>query len=438
MSRGGRRHGACWTAVVSTHKFRPLEARGVRLTPRSTRKSEEQARPGHRYSPHMQQTLLRLQKAVETMQLGVTITDIAGKIVYTNTADARMHGYSVDELIGEDVSVFCLPGYRRSLSPGQLGRMKSWQRESMNVRKDGSLFPVSLMSDVVQDGNGNPLGIVTTCEDLTESKRTEAQRERLEVQVRQSQKLESLGVLAGGVAYDLSTVLHGILHNARLVLSNVPPELTTLHEHAAALERDAIRLSDLTNKLLAYSGDPEVETEPLDLNDVVLDMVHVIEVSKAANVDLRYDLGTDLPLIAGDATKLRQLINHVTMNASEAIGDADGVMTVRTGMRWTNRSYLAGTYLAQEAEPGKYVYLEVSDNGCGMDKDTKARVFDPFFTTKGAGRGLGLAAAMGVVRGHKGVIRIETFPERGTSFVVLLPAIEEAAERPGDSGEPPD
>ena len=385
----------------------------------------------------MQQTLLRLQKAVETMQLGVTITDIAGKIVYTNTADARMHGYATDELIGEDVSIFCLPGYRRSLSPNQLGRMQSWQRESMNVRKDGSLFPVSLMSDVVQDGNGDPLGIVTTCEDLTESKRTEAQRERLEVQVRQSQKLESLGVLAGGVAYDLNTVLQGILRNARLVLSNVPPESATLHEHAAALERDAIRLSDLTNKLLAFSGDAEVETEPLDLNDVVLDMVHVIEVSKAANVELRYDLGTDLPMIDGDATKLRQLINHITMNASEAIGDTEGIMTVRTGMRWTNRSYLAGTYLSQDASPGRYVYLEVSDNGCGMDKDTKARVFDPFFTTKSAGRGLGLAAAMGVVRGHKGVIRIETFPERGTTFVVLLPAIEDPAKRPANSDDRP-
>jgi PAS domain S-box-containing protein len=386
----------------------------------------------------MQQTLLRLQKAVETMQLGVTITDIAGKIVYTNTADARMHGYGVDELIGEDVSIYCLPGYRRSLSANQLGRMKSWQRESMNVRKDGSIFPVSLMSDVVQDGNGVSLGIVTTCEDLTESKRTEAQRERLEVQVRQSQKLESLGVLAGGVAHDLNTILQDILRNARLVLSNVPPELATLHEHAAALERDAIRLSDLTNKLLAYSGDPEVETEPLDLNDVVLDMVHVIEVSKATNVELRYDLGTDLPMIDGDATKLRQLINHITMNASEAIGDADGgVMTVRTGMRWTNRSYLAGTYLSQDVAPGRYVYLEVSDNGCGMDKETKARVFDPFFTTKSAGRGLGLAAAMGVVRGHKGVIRIETFPERGTSFVVLLPAIEEPPERPAHSDDEP-
>ncbi|MCZ6917992.1 MAG: PAS domain S-box protein [Gemmatimonadetes bacterium] len=400
------------------------------MTPKSTKNTKERTRPRQQDARQVQETLLRLQKAVETMQLGVTITDITGKIVYTNTADARMHGHAVDELVGEDVSIFCLPGYRRSLSAGQLGRMKSWQRESMNVRKDGSLFPVSLMSDVVQDAHGRPLGIVTTCEDLTESKRTEAQRERLEVQVRQSQKLESLGVLAGGVAHDLSHVLQGILGNARLVLSNVPPEATTLHEHAAALERDAIKLSDLTNQLLAYSGDTEVETAPLDLNDVVLDMVHVIEVSKAANVELRYDLGTDLPMIDADATKFRQLINHLTMNASEAIGDANGIMTVRTGVRWANRSYLAGTYLSQDVSPGRYVYLEVLDNGCGMDRETKARVFDPFFTTKAAGRGLGLAAAMGIVRGHKGVIRIDTFPERGTSFLVLIPAIEDPADGP--------
>ncbi len=398
------------------------------LEPGDNRMQEDTSHATRREEHSVEEALRRLQKAVETMQLGVTITDINGKIVYTNSADARMHGYTVEELIGRDVSVFCLPGYRRSLTADRLHDMKSWRRESMNVRKDGTLLPVALMSDVVSNARGEPVGVVTTCENLTEAKRAEAERQRLEVQVRRSQKLESLAVLAGGLAHDFTNLLTGILGNASLLLDELPPEASTQLDKVVDMQKAALRLSELTNQLLAYSGNGQCETEPVSVNDIVKDLMHVLEVSKPQNVRLRYDLADDLPTIAADPAQLRQVIQHLATNASEAIGPDDGEVTIRTGIRWVDRDYLTTTYLGNDALQGKYVFIEVSDTGCGMDDETRTKLFDPFFTTKFTGRGLGLAAVMGIVRAHEGAIRVDSIRDRRTSIIVLLPAVEVETE----------
>jgi PAS domain S-box-containing protein len=369
----------------------------------------------------LEDALRRLHKAVETMQLGVTITDIAGKIVYTNSAEARMHGYTVEELIGKDVSVFCMPGYRRSLSAQQLRSMKSWRRESMNVRKDGTLVPVALMSDVVLDAQDQPIGVVTTSEDLSDAKLAEAERERLQVQVQQSRKLESLAMLAGGVAHDYNNLLTVILANSSLIMGELSAEASPILDKVMGIQNAAMRMSELNTQLLAYSGHGQRKTTTVAVNDVVKALVHFIEVSKPNTVTLRYDMGEDLPAITADPVQLQQVIRHLVTNATEAIGEEGGVITIHTGRKWLDRDYLATTFLGDDAPQGDYVFLEVVDTGVGMDANTKAKIFDPFFTTKFTGRGLGLAAVIGIVRSHHGVIRIDSATHQGTCITTFFP-----------------
>jgi two-component system cell cycle sensor histidine kinase/response regulator CckA len=363
----------------------------------------------------------RLLAAVETMQLGVTVTDIDGKIVFTNSADARMHGYTVEELIGQDVSVFCLPGYRRSLTSGQLREMRSWRRESMNVRKDGTVFPVALMSDVVLDSRGEPIGVVTTCEDLTPVKRAEAERERLRVQIQQSQKLESLGMLAGGIARDLDNLVTSILGNASGLLLHLPTEASPILNKVVDIQKETLRLAELTNQLLAIAGEAQRSPEAVVINDIVKDLVHLVEITKPPHVQLRYELGDQLPPAQADPAHLRQVIRHLITNASEAIGEEGGTVTIRTGAKWVDRDFLTTTYLGDDASQGQYVFLEVKDTGRGLDPAMKDKVFDPFFTTKSSGQGIGLAAVIGIMKAHRGVIRVDAPPEHGTSIAILLP-----------------
>jgi signal transduction histidine kinase len=214
------------------------------------------------------------------------------------------------------------------------------------------------------------------------------------------------------------------LGNASLLLGELPAEGSTQLDKVLEMQKAALRLSELTDQLLAYSGDGQYVTESVVMNDIVRELFHVLEVSKAPNVKLRYELLDGLPPIEADRAQVRQVIQHLVSNATEAIGAEDGEVTIRTGTKWVDRDYLATTYLGNDAPQGKYVFFEVTDSGCGMDEETRAKLFDPFFTTKLTGRGLGLAAVMGIVRAHQGAIRIDSIRDRGTSILLLLPAVE--------------
>jgi PAS domain S-box-containing protein len=257
--------------------------------------------------------------------------------------------------------------------------------------------------------------------DVTERRRTEAEKRRMEQQMLQVQKLESLGVLAGGIAHDFNNLLMTILGNADLALADLP-EHSAARESLSDIVRASRRAADLCRQMLAYSGKGRFCVEPVNLNDLIEEMAHLLVVSISKKVTLQCRFADNLPYVDGDATQLRQIVMNLITNASEAIEAEAGVVALATGIEDCGPDGPAGTVAPERLPGGPYVYVEVRDTGCGMEPETLARIFDPFFTTKFTGRGLGLAAVLGIVRGHKGAIRVTSEPGQGTTFRVLLPA----------------
>jgi PAS domain S-box-containing protein len=262
-----------------------------------------------------------------------------------------------------------------------------------------------------------------------ERKRFEQHQKEFEAELQQTQKLESLGVLAGGIAHDFNNLLTGVLGNAELALAALPPESPARRE-LANITRSALRAAELTKQMLAYSGQGKLEVQGLNLSKLVEEIGHLLEVSISKKAVLTYDLAADLPLIEADASQIRQVVMNVLINASEAIEKKSGYVRISTRMIVADRSFLATAYVDDDLPEGDYVTLEVEDTGCGMDEQTQRKIFDPFFTTKFTGRGLGLAAVLGIVRGHGGALKIDSRPQAGSTFTVLFPASERSVEEP--------
>jgi PAS domain S-box-containing protein len=263
-----------------------------------------------------------------------------------------------------------------------------------------------------------------TCTDIDDQKRTHEA-------IRESQKLESIGLLAGGVAHDFNNLLTGILGNTSLVLEELP-EGNRLRPMLENVMLASERAADLTRQLLAYSGKGRFFVQSSDISVLVREISSLIQSSIPKKVQLRLDLAPDLPMVDVDTAQIQQLIMNLVINGAEAIGeDRSGMVTVTTRLRHVDAKFISNNHFAYDSVPaGPYVAIQVKDNGCGMEEAVRSHIFDPFFTTKFTGRGLGLAAALGIVRGHHGGIRIETEPGKGTQFEVLLPAGQAHQVRP--------
>src|SRR5882724_5046834 len=257
--------------------------------------------------------------------------------------------------------------------------------------------------------------------DVTERVAADRHRGLLESKLLDAQKLESLGILAGGIAHDFNNLLTGILGNVSLMRLELP-STSALTEHVDQIEAVTIRAADLCRQLLAYSGKGRFVVRPLDVSELVRQTAPLLQLSMGKNATLRLDLGENLPAVDADATQMRQVTMNLVVNAAEALGERAGVVGIATGVLHAEGDYLRTTFLAPELAEGQYVFVEVSDNGCGMGPATQAKVFDPFFSTKFTGRGLGLSAVLGIVRGHKGAIKVYSAPGRGSTFKVLFPA----------------
>jgi len=343
-----------------------------------------------------------------------------GRIVDCNSATCTIYGYSREELLECTVTdlvpnetALSLPDVTsKILSDGGVN-IEAWAK-----RKNGELFPTQVRTRLTTLG-GRPMVLVHV-NDITSRKRAEEEREKIEAQMRMAQKLESLGILAGGVAHDFNNLLMGVLGNASLALMELP-EASPVRESVEQIEEAAKRAADLAKQMLAYSGKGKFEVKSIDLSVLVEEIMHLLKASISKNITLKYEFAPNLPAIEGDVTQLRQVIMNLVINAAEAIGENNGIVTIRTGTMWCEQSYLADSVLNEDRPPGHYVCLEVSDTGCGMDETTRTKIFDPFFTSKFAGRGLGLAVVLGIVRGHKGAVRVYSEPRHGTTFKTLFP-----------------
>lgn len=259
--------------------------------------------------------------------------------------------------------------------------------------------------------------------DVTDRNKAEENQKKLERQVQQAQKLESLGVLAGGIAHDFNNIFMAVLGHAELAKEDIPlgaPGRENLSEIITASHR----ASELSRQMLAYAGKASFALEKVDVSSVIDEMAHLLKtsISKKALLEINFDEA--LPLIQADPSQIRQIIMNLIINASDAIGDNNGFINVSAGKIYCDQNAISRMKLLNDIEPGNYVYLEVRDTGSGMDSETINKIFDPFFTTKFTGRGLGLAAVIGIVRAHQGAIMVKSEVGKGTEFKLYFPAIE--------------
>ena len=357
----------------------------------------------------------RFRALIENSADGFLLLDAQWQLVYCGPP---VLGYEPQELRGSKVLEIIHPDDREALRASYAGfgsRHGAVITTEQRVRHhDGSWRWIEAVSkNMIHD----PViaGIVINYRDVTE-------RKRLEEQLRQTQKLESIGVLAGGIAHDFNNLLTGILGNGTLA-SDLLPAAHPAKPHVGEVIKAAESAAHLTRQLLAYSGKGRFIIQPVDLSELIREITTLVRTSIPRNVELRLELAPELPPVEGDRGQLQQLIMNLAINAAEAIPpERSGTVVVTTGVRTIDEKSRNETIAETAVQPGAYVMLEVQDTGRGMDALTQSKMFDPFFSTKFSGRGLGLSAVMGIVRGHKGAVRVTSSVGQGTTFQVLLPA----------------
>lgn len=253
-----------------------------------------------------------------------------------------------------------------------------------------------------------------------ERERFEEERRMIERKLEETQRLEGLGMLAGGVAHDFNNILTGILASASLAGMDVPPG-TEVSQHLKRIEENSLRAAGLCQQLLVYAGKGQVSASALDLNVLLNETLQLLHASVPKDAELTLDLAATLPAIAGDAARLRQVFMNLVLNAAEALNGGERKIRLSTATASLNDAALEKTAFRGEAKAGEFVTVEVADTGSGMTPDTLNRIFEPFFTTKFTGRGLGLCAVLGIVRGHGGAMHVDSEYGRGTTFRVYLP-----------------
>jgi len=357
----------------------------------------------------------RYRRIVTTTQEGVWTVDATQRTSFVNQRMAEIVGYSPAELLGRPLLDFVPPEDAAMLASKFAERRGGVhdRYEHQLTRKDGSRVVVQASTSPLLDDDGSFVGALAMVRDVTELR-------QLAARVLHGQKLESLSVLAGGVAHDFNNLLAAVLGNVGVARAELPAEspAQALLEDAEAA---ASRAASLTAQMLAYAGKGRFVVQRMSLNQLIAEQAPLLHAVIAPRARLEMEFAADLPDIEGDAPQIRQVVMNLITNASDALGEEAGVITVQTSVLEVDPAVLARAYLGESLGPGRHVCLTVHDTGCGFEAAAQTRIFDPFFTTKFAGRGLGLAAVLGILRGHRGAVLVESSPGTGARFRVLLP-----------------
>ena len=366
--------------------------------------------------------------------------DREGRVLRWNRASEQVFGFTAEEAMGKTLDVLIhtpeeFRGFLQTLAEiERTGRPIGPAEYTFRRRNGESGVCLSTLFKIPGEDHD---WFVCMDIDITESKRAEAERRHLEERVWHSQKLESLGVMAGGIAHDFNNLLTSMLGYASLAAMELPAD-SPARPLLGEIENAARRAAELTRQMLAYSGRGKILVQPIRLVELVEEMSKLLLTVVSKKATFRFDLAP--VTVEGDATQIRQVVMNLITNASDALGKEAGVVILRTGKRRLEGTALVSRFVDARLPAGEYAFLEVEDSGCGMDEVTVLRIFDPFFTTKFTGRGLGLAAVLGIVRGHGGTLQVDTKPGRGTRFTVILPvagtgAVEQPAKTKVAAGE---
>lgn len=353
------------------------------------------------------------------------LNDAGYSTIFISEAIEEFTGFSAQNMVAENMAIAStihpedLPRVQEAVDAA-VARKAPYSMNYRMQRTDGAYTWVEERGQGVWDERGKLRFLQGVIFDVSERKRLEDERRKLDRQLARSHKLESLGILAGGIAHDFNNLLVAILGHADLLAEEMKPG-TPDYESVNAIIQASQRAATLTRQMLAYSGKGHFMISPVQLSALLESMKSFFETMFPEKYQFSYCLADDLPPVCADAEQFKQLIANLVANAAESYGDEAGEIMLKTGMRHCDAAFLESTFHNEQHAEGVYVFLEVADKGCGMTEDVKRRLCDPFFSTKFTGRGLGMAAVLGIVRGHKGVLHVESTPGEGAAIQILFP-----------------
>ncbi|MDY0038974.1 MAG: PAS domain S-box protein [Desulforhabdus sp.] len=361
--------------------------------------------------------------------------DLEGNIIKTNLAFKNEYGWSEWELLQMNIKDLIQERFRHEFSDYLSRIVENGRDEGVlaMTTKDGRDLIVEYRNVLVYDSNQNPIGVKGTAKDITEKIRMNRERKQLREQIRRVQKMEAIGTLTGGIAHEFNNILAIILGSTELAIDETNPDSTTM-ANLNQVRAATLRAAHIVQQLLSFSRKSEKKRSPLKITPIVKEAALFIRNSVPASIQIHEEIDCDADMTMGDPSQIQQLSINLLTNAAEAMREKGGKLTLRLTNQILGEERESGF---QQLKSGRYVRLDVSDTGQGIDPHLLEKIFDPYFTTKGLGlgRGMGLSVVHGIVRDHEGGIHIDTKQGEGTTFSVLFPTIMEPTELPADSPE---